>query len=174
MHKYYIKSLFIVIAILALPGIAYAACTSPAGEAGTMDYFTSENTFQFCDGTNWVDMGGGGGGPDYESAETTIATIGDQTYTFTHGLASTPSQYDAYLICKTAEMGYSVGDEVKTTNQYIKASSGAVWGGHNVIANATNVVVEQEARIYIANRASGNFPTTPTAANWKLIVRAWN
>jgi len=37
---------------------AHAACSDPEAGAGTMDYFTDANTFKFCNGTNWVDMGG--------------------------------------------------------------------------------------------------------------------
>lgn len=39
---------------------AYAACTSPAGEAGAITW--NGTAVVWCDGTNWVVAGGGGGG----------------------------------------------------------------------------------------------------------------
>jgi hypothetical protein len=39
------------------PASSFAACTSPAGNAGAMDYVTANSTFKFCNNTNWVDMG---------------------------------------------------------------------------------------------------------------------
>lgn len=42
---------------IAVP--AFAACTAPAGVAGTMEYFGApENIFKFCNGSTWVKMGG--------------------------------------------------------------------------------------------------------------------
>lgn len=60
--KFNIFSIFFVISLLLFSHSVMANCTSPAAGAGAMDYFTAENTFKFCDGTNWVSMSGGGGG----------------------------------------------------------------------------------------------------------------
>lgn len=38
------------------------ACSSPAGDEGDMVYNVDYKTVQFCDGTNWISMAGGGGG----------------------------------------------------------------------------------------------------------------
>jgi hypothetical protein len=46
-------------ALLSLSTPARADCADPAGKAGLMDYFTAENTYKFCDGTDWIDIGGG-------------------------------------------------------------------------------------------------------------------
>lgn len=54
----------VLLFLLASPK-ARSACTSPAGVAGTMDYFSGDNEFKYCDGTNWVTLG---------SAATTSAT----------------------------------------------------------------------------------------------------
>ena len=51
-----------LIIFLVLTNHARADCASPAGVAGTMEYFTAENTFKFCNGTDWIDMGASGGG----------------------------------------------------------------------------------------------------------------
>jgi len=47
-------------AILIAPQAAYAACTSPAANAGQIDYFSAagEQVHRYCDGTNWVPWAG--------------------------------------------------------------------------------------------------------------------
>ena len=37
-----------------------SACLSPAGNAGSIDFNTTKNTFEYCNDTDWVDMKGGG------------------------------------------------------------------------------------------------------------------
>lgn len=57
-----LKNLIVCGALLALfpASPALADCTSPPGTAGTMDYFAApDNTFKFCNGTDWVSMSGG-------------------------------------------------------------------------------------------------------------------
>lgn len=49
--------------ITLLPGAAHAACTSPPGVAGNQFYNTTYNLMQYCNGTNWVNMGAAGAGP---------------------------------------------------------------------------------------------------------------
>ncbi|MCW8966557.1 MAG: tail fiber domain-containing protein [Candidatus Pacearchaeota archaeon] len=58
-------------AVLISSSPAFADCTSPAGPAGRLDYFSSENVFKMCDGTNWVKWAGRfvtGGAPTSNSA----------------------------------------------------------------------------------------------------------
>jgi hypothetical protein len=51
-------ALFLAGFALAVPAPAYAAgCTVPAGIAGDMIYNNSFNTMQYCNGSNWVNMG---------------------------------------------------------------------------------------------------------------------
>jgi hypothetical protein len=59
------RILFILLTFLmaSAPGAASADCVSPAGVAGTMDYFGApDNVFKFCNGTDWLPMGGDSGG----------------------------------------------------------------------------------------------------------------
>lgn len=53
----------VLVAGFILPSVAYA-CTGPAGAEGEMVYDSTHKAMVFCDGTNWVSMGGGGGGTD--------------------------------------------------------------------------------------------------------------
>ena len=58
------KILFIAIFILctAMPHYARADCVNPAAKEGGQVYNSTYKTMQFCDGTTWWNMKGGGGG----------------------------------------------------------------------------------------------------------------
>lgn len=49
-----LRLVFVLFSLVFQGVSALAACTSPAGEAGAREYFTSNNTYRLCDGTNWV------------------------------------------------------------------------------------------------------------------------
>ena len=36
---------------------AHAACTSPTGQAGSVIFSTTTKTMQYCNDTNWVNVG---------------------------------------------------------------------------------------------------------------------
>ncbi len=46
-------------ALLLAPAAARAACTNPAADAGVQVYSANYNVMQYCNGTNWVNMGAG-------------------------------------------------------------------------------------------------------------------
>lgn len=125
----------------------------------------------FYDGTDFVVLAAEPLGY-VASSEIAVAT-GDQTYSLTHGLGAAPRTAEAWLICKTTDLGYAVDDLVRVDNLVLKVSSGSVWGGVNVRVNATSVIATQEGAIYLPNLSSGNVPTLITYANWRLIIRAW-
>ena len=53
----YLKYIALAFCCCAIAFPAYAACSSPAGIAGEMGYNeTGTNKYQYCDGTNWIDM----------------------------------------------------------------------------------------------------------------------
>ena len=83
--------------LLTSIGVARADCTSPAYPAGVYQYFSADNAWKFCNGSDWNDFicptegGGGGGSPvtifltsgtswtvpsDWNSANNTIEVIG--------------------------------------------------------------------------------------------------
>lgn len=61
MLKYISSILFFIIivssTIVFTPTTTYAACTSPTGNEGEMAYNSSQNAMQFCDNTEWINMG---------------------------------------------------------------------------------------------------------------------
>jgi hypothetical protein len=50
--------LILAVSFLLLAGEAEANCTGPSAIAGTIIFNTTYNVMQYCDGTNWINMGG--------------------------------------------------------------------------------------------------------------------
>ena len=70
---------------------AYANCSDPAGKAGTMDYFSSDGVYKFCDGTDWHSMkGGAASGDDVASKDYVDAAVAAGT----SGNYSAPTEWD--------------------------------------------------------------------------------
>jgi len=103
--------------------------------------------------------------PSFESSETAIGGAGTNT-TVAHGLSAVPRSTYVILRNKTAELGYSIGDEV------------AIWNGNtfpvNIYADATNVgIVQQSASNLVIIRKDTFASATITTGNWKYVVRAY-
>lgn len=105
---------------------------------------------------------------EYVSAEQTISNAG--TGTLAHGLGAIPKLVQIRLVCKTAELGYSIGDEI-------------VWGtffqaqdrGLTVAVDATNIVYRYAAQatpFSYLNKTTGA-SSALTNGNWRVVVRAW-
>lgn len=107
----------------------------------------------------------------YESAEQTL-TLGTAA-SVAHGLGAVPEIARLALRCKTAELGYSVGDEVEYVGQMGDGTYGASYGA-TVFANATNVgfVIGATGGPSILNKSTG-VAGAITLANWKGVLRAW-
>ncbi|WP_373089301.1 hypothetical protein [Zhongshania sp.] len=89
-----------------------------------------------------------------------------------HGLTVAPTSLEAYIICKTAELGYSVGDVVKVDNIHDQVND--ISYGGTLYANATTVFMQVGDGGLAVNRRVAplgrQFPITP--ANWRIILRA--
>lgn len=106
--------------------------------------------------------------PSYTSAEQTISNAG--TGTLTHGLGSIPKLVQLRLVCKTAENGYSIGDEILWGTAFSGADRGV-----SITLSATEIIYR-----YLNNTTPFNCPNKTTGAmanltngNWRLVVRAW-
>lgn len=94
---------------------------------------------------------------------------------YNHGLGGTPVSLEGYLICKTAEEGFAIGDMIK-----LDSNNGFDASRHIMIGcNATQVFYRCLAdagfdgnTIFSVNRVSGS-PQMLTPSRWRLIVRAW-
>ncbi len=57
------RYLFLLAALSALlfPATAHALCVNPPGDKGDQIYNSSHDVMQYCNGSKWISMGGGGG-----------------------------------------------------------------------------------------------------------------
>lgn len=103
----------------------------------------------------------------FESSEQTITA--DTTTNVAHGLGSQPKLSFAVLRCKTAELNYSVGDEVATP---FVAVQGGTDKGVSVGTDGTNVFFTVTDEIVLPNKSTGALSTI-TNANWRIVLRAY-
>lgn len=109
----------------------------------------------------------GGVAPNFSSAETALpAANGDASVA--HGLGAVPRDFWIHLRCKTAEFGYSVGDEI-LFDGYTQSGAMTIW------ADATNVGFSRGSGsgsdIHIARRDStGSIALTD--GNWRIVFYA--
>jgi hypothetical protein len=107
--------------------------------------------------------------PDYESAEQTVAFAGSTT--LNHGLGGLPSNIQVWLVCKTTDLGYSVGDWLGPIGSETFGD-----GANNGIVIAMNT---SQVKVQIGSQSVA-MPTwttgargSITAARWRFVVRAW-
>ena len=107
-------------------------------------------------------------GEDWESAEQTLTAA--TLTTVAHPYSVVPKEVRAILRCKTAELGYSIGDEYRVgdihTNDFV--------AGIGISADITNVYASQNStsvNIQRKNPTIGDIVAI-TRANWKLVFRA--
>jgi|GEM_PF-4370571 len=102
----------------------------------------------------------------YRSGEINLATGGKGSVA--HGLGSLPFSVGAWLICKTAQHGWSVGDMVKI--EYTADSS--TMYGVKVAKDATDLKYQiASSSVFVPVYGTGRLGSI-TLANWKLVLEA--
>lgn len=102
-----------------------------------------------------------------------VAAPGANTNTvFAHGLGRVPKNFDAFLVCETAENGFAAGDIVKVTSAYSYLGSGAAWLGCAARANSVDVIFTVGNEGIVVLSPTGFDGAYITLANWKLFVTA--
>lgn len=104
--------------------------------------------------------------PDFTSAEQAITL--DSDLDVAHSLGAIPTLFQVVLRCKSAELGYEVGDEVPVESV---GEAGVADRHITPYANATNVSVRTGVTIILLD--SGFDTLVITFASWKYVVRAW-
>lgn len=104
----------------------------------------------------------------YQSSELTIAST--STFSVSHGLGVTPKLIMPSLICKTADRGYSVNDEIYMLGYTdIPGQTLFTWR-----ANSTTITLKCNgnlaARIVNLSTAAVEYITV---GSWRLIIRAY-
>lgn len=109
----------------------------------------------------------------FESAEQTITSAG--ALTIAHGLGREPIFIQTFLVCKTAEDGYTAGQKV-IVNPSLSADGGGASGlGTAIVPDATNINVRygDTATVFQHLHFTTGVLVTLTNANWRLVIRAW-
>jgi hypothetical protein len=139
--------LLFALACLAAGPARAGTCSNPTGNEGTMTYNKDYHAMQFCDGTTWDSMkGGGGDGLTLISTKTASASASLQ-------FTSLPTTYNTlFLNCAglmlstTTSVYYRVGEGAGPTWQsgahYTSSYSyvGAGGNGSPAVTNATDII----------------------------------
>lgn len=92
---------------------------------------------------------------------------------FAHGLGAAPELIQLRLKCTTADLGYSVNDEVIMNNGMQDGPGAAQSGfGASVIPDATNINIRFGTGITLLRKDTGLLGQIDVS-DWQLIVRAW-
>lgn len=113
--------------------------------------------------------------PAQLAAVLTANTSGPHSYTngseviIAHGLSGTPKVFNGWLVCTTADQGFSVGDVLPIGDRnYLNSKD----HGSQIHADATNVYVRMGNDGQWPLDSTGNLtPGQLTPANWDLYVR---
>jgi hypothetical protein len=105
---------------------------------------------------------------EYVSAEQAITAGGGLT--LAHGLGVIPKEMVGVLVCKTAEQGFAVGDQIKAHDYDY---SGTFLYGAQLSSDTTNITVRYGAGSFAVMNKTTSAGAAITASNWRLIVRAW-
>jgi hypothetical protein len=107
---------------------------------------------------------------EYISSEQPIVSAGN--IVLTHGSGKRPQLIQGFLICKTAELNYSVGDEVEI---FSPIGNSTLNRGLSITASDTilNIRMGSATNVFnILNKSTGSV-TSATNANWVLVIKAY-
>jgi hypothetical protein len=106
----------------------------------------------------------------FVSSAQTITTGG--ALSIAHGLGIKPRLVNAWLVCQTAELGYSIADEVFV----VVGSDDSYSLGHGfaLTRDATNLEVRfgSDANVFAMPRKDTGARANLTNANWKIVFQA--
>jgi hypothetical protein len=109
------------------------------------------------------------------TSATAGVTNGSKILDTAHGLPGTPSLVRAVMVCQTATLGYTVGDEVDVAAVGLDVAHSSASAQYFTFgANSTNVYVTTCFGITagLANKTSG-VVTVTTNSLWRVKVYAW-
>lgn len=133
---------------------------------GSLVYVTTEQRMYYRRGGAWRWLALGK--ERFENEMVMGSGSGEQSFAINHGLGGLPAYFGATLVCKTAENGWAVGDEVDAASG--RTSDGSVCC--TVWANGSQIGVVMKTRPYLLQRVSPYAAIQVSAANWRLKVWA--
>ena len=110
-----------------------------------------------------------GGGLSYsESSEITIS--GNSNHSWSHSLGAVPTTFGAYIVCKTADGNWGVGDRILLDGvTFVSTTLGNLtW------ADATTVNLSLEGTAIRSYDPTGAYHNINTFGSWKLVCFAMN
>jgi hypothetical protein len=112
-------------------------------------------------GTNWFVI-------DSLSTLDSAALANNQVQTLAHSLATKPSHFWISLLCISAELGYSAGDEVLIVPNYSDGTNSRRWGVSADTTNFKTMIGAQD--IVICQKDTGAAVSTDET-KWKIRIR---
>lgn len=108
----------------------------------------------------------------FTSAEQSITEAG--SLVLAHSLSNAPPLIRVHLICKIAELGYSINDEVAMDIGQMSSSTTEDYG-LSLVPDATNINVRYglSSRVFLLIHKTTGVATIITKANWRLVIKAW-
>jgi len=145
--------------------------TTASTDAGTINYVGGVHAFNGAVqiATGGLRIGSSSLITRFESAEQTTPTA-SAVASIAHGGTRTPDLVQCFLRCKTAELGYAVGDEVIFNLQNANTTRDFLIG-----ANATNVFFRWDrggSDLPALRNYSTGVWSNITTANWRLVFKA--
>jgi len=111
---------------------------------------------------------------EYVSPELAITSAG--AIDFNHGLSKKPQLVQTYLRCKTAELGWAVGDMVDFSyGDHSSTASPQNWGLTYAATDTTitGVIGGYSTGIQVMNKSTGVLGTGVTPDNWRIVIVAY-
>jgi len=153
--RFSLPAVALLIAASLIPRPAQAACAAPVAVAGTLEYFSAQNIFKYCDGTNWIGWGDGGSASSLALSVVTAATgantIASGVNAQIWNWALTGATADAFTFGETTAATGGSGDQ-----SVLKAA--AIASSTAIPLMVTNLGDGLSFRV---NDATGDADTTP-------------
>jgi hypothetical protein len=168
-----------------------ASFAALASGGNQLAMFSSANTFSLRDFKDQDDMSSNSDTaiPSQQSVKAYVDSRTPLTSSFTsseqvitsggslsipHGLGQKPKIITAYLVCKTAENGYSIGDELVVV---VGSDDSYSFGyEYSMIRSATNLEIRFGSNptnlFFMPNKTTGT-RTNLTNANWTIVFQAF-
>lgn len=107
---------------------------------------------------------------EFISSGQTITSAGPLT--IAHGLSSQPKLYLAFLECTTADLNYSIGDEIIVG---LMSNGSVINRGVSIVPDATNLNIRygSDSGVFSALNKTTGVGASLTNSSWELILRAW-
>jgi hypothetical protein len=148
-------------AVRTAAGLGTAAVLNTGTAASNVVQYATANKLPSADGSALTGLKSGFA--EYDKGVLAQNT----TYTNAHGLTGYPANFEVWIECTTADIGYAVGQRLKisnTSNTTIAVQIGM---------DATNVFVKTRSLVTFTALDASNNDGTITNARWKVIFRVF-